>query len=164
MDEARCFGAYRDYGPWTDLYALGCVANKLATGLPPFPHENFMQLMYAHLHKAPPPMVPRRPVAPGFEAWVQRLLEKKPGLRFQRAADAALALRVTSVAILHEGDPTALLLLVERLLIGHRRAALGAGRLLRDARHRGVPRLRATRCADHRGRVGVGIWCASAGR
>ncbi|MEZ4468335.1 MAG: protein kinase [bacterium] len=27
---------WRDYGPWTDLYAFGCLAWSLVTGVPPF--------------------------------------------------------------------------------------------------------------------------------
>ncbi len=83
---------WRDYGPWTDLYALGCVAWELSTGRPPMWGKDMTQLGMAHLYFEPPEFVPRRPVAGGFEGWLLRLLEKDPRHRFQRAADAAWAL------------------------------------------------------------------------
>lgn len=81
----------RRIGPWTDLYALGCVAMELASGTAPFQGET-AALRDAHLHQPPPPLVARCAVPQGFEAWLGRLLCKHPMERFLRAADAALAL------------------------------------------------------------------------
>ncbi|MDQ3036982.1 MAG: serine/threonine protein kinase, partial [Myxococcota bacterium] len=85
-------GAVRDFGPWTDLYALGCIAFKLASGLPPFDHPDEEELARLHLREPPPALVPLHALPDGFEAWVQCLLEKAPQRRFQRASDAARAL------------------------------------------------------------------------
>ena len=41
-------GLWRDQGPWTDLYAVGCLAWSLATGQPPFPLADRAQLVEAH--------------------------------------------------------------------------------------------------------------------
>ncbi|MBI1945144.1 MAG: AAA family ATPase [Deltaproteobacteria bacterium] len=81
-----------DTGPWTDLYALGCLALWLSTGKPPFEADRWSA--FAKLHKsAPPPPVPAEADAPrGFAAWVVRLLEKDPADRYRRAADADVAL------------------------------------------------------------------------
>ncbi|QDG49588.1 tetratricopeptide repeat protein [Persicimonas caeni] len=85
-------GTWRDYGPWTDLYALGCVAYEFASGRPPFMEQNFVKLAMCHMEQAPPPIEPRFALPDGFERWVMRLLAKKPRKRYRRAADAAWAL------------------------------------------------------------------------
>lgn len=83
---------WRDFGPWTDLYALGCIAYQLATGKAPFSGDA-LRLAIAHCHDAPEPPQPTHEGYPdGFDAWVLRLLEKDPSRRFGCAADAAWAL------------------------------------------------------------------------
>jgi len=85
---------WRDLGPWTDLYALGCMAYALATGGPPFPEaRSVAAAQSAHRYSEPPALPVGAPVPEGFEDWLAGLLEKDPGHRFQRAADAASALR-----------------------------------------------------------------------
>jgi len=84
---------WRDYGPWTDLYALGCLAWSMSSGDAPFGTDmSIEQALAAHLRLTPPPLRPALPVPPGFEDWIRRLLAKEPRQRFQRAADAAWAL------------------------------------------------------------------------
>ncbi|MFP4599354.1 MAG: protein kinase domain-containing protein, partial [Persicimonas sp.] len=82
-------GHWRDFGPWTDLYALGCVAYELACGRPPFESRNTTGLWLRHLDEPPPPLEPRFAVPDGFEEWLEVLLTKDPRGRFQSAADAA---------------------------------------------------------------------------
>lgn len=85
--------AWRDTGPWTDLYALGCVAWGLATGVPPFGSSRPPEvLMLAHRELDPPTFKPRFTVPDRFEDWLRRLLDKDPGRRPPRAAEAAAAL------------------------------------------------------------------------
>ena len=109
-------GRWRDYGPWTDLYALGCVAFELATGQAPYFGESFWQIAFKHLRETPPELHARYPVPDGFAEWVSRLLNKPEAARFVRAADAAWALRrlgdpveVASVGLVDSGahDPVA---------------------------------------------------------
>ena len=85
-------GEWRDYGPWTDLYGVGCLAWTLATGLPPFHEPGLLQLVRLQLEEDPPPFEPLFPVPRGFEGFLCRLLQKEPGRRFVRAADAAWTL------------------------------------------------------------------------
>ena len=85
-------GEWRKFGPWTDLYALGCLAWELTTGRPPFDAESVVELAMSHLNEAPEAFVPRMPVPARFEPWVRRLLAKDPMDRFRRAADALWAL------------------------------------------------------------------------
>lgn len=92
MSPEQCDGRWRDYGPWSDLYTLGCMAYELATGTLPFEGDKFMTLAVAHIFQPP-----TRPVLPAgtpkqLAEWILRLMKKDPQRRFLRAADAAWAL------------------------------------------------------------------------
>lgn len=85
----------RDYGPWTDLYAVGCVAFELATGNLPYRAHGLRG--YAKAHQSEPiPTLGRAASAlpPGFEAWLAGMMAKRPNERYQCAADARWALRL----------------------------------------------------------------------
>ncbi len=91
MAPEQFHGRWRDFGPWTDLYALGCLAWELATGHRPFNGDNFWSVLGAH--QAGPPPFPGHPGLPlGFEDWLLKLLRREPHDRYQTAADAAWAL------------------------------------------------------------------------
>lgn len=85
-------GKFRDFGPWTDLYALGCMAWELACGEPPFEGGSFVELAYKHLRMDPPVFDPIIDVPDAFEGWLMKAISKDPSQRFLRAADAAFAL------------------------------------------------------------------------
>ena len=86
-------GRWRDQGPWTDLYSIGCMAWTLSTGRPPFGRGRQLdEYLQAHKSQEPPRLLPKRSVPPGFEDWLRRLLAKRPDQRFVRAADAAYEL------------------------------------------------------------------------
>jgi serine/threonine protein kinase/tetratricopeptide (TPR) repeat protein len=82
---------FANYGPWTDLYALGCLAWRYAAGHTPFAHAG-RAVARAHVFEKPPAFSPRFPVPPGFEEWVLTLLHKDPYARYTSAADARTAL------------------------------------------------------------------------
>jgi len=86
-------GNWRDFGPWTDLYAVGCLAWKLVTGGPPYLAQDAGRVMRAHLSAPVPPLLPRIAVPEGLERWILTLLQKNPRDRYPFAADAAHALR-----------------------------------------------------------------------
>ena len=92
MAPEQALGHWREYGPWTDLYALGCMTWDLVTGAPPFRGTDLTAMLFAHANEDPPQWVPQMAVPAGLEDWTRRLLRKAPGARFQRAADAAWAL------------------------------------------------------------------------
>ena len=82
-------GEWRQYGPWTDLYALGCTTWDLSTGAAPFGTRTTRATLRDHLQRAPPPFYPTIPVVHGLEDWLRLLLSKDPRHRPQCAADAA---------------------------------------------------------------------------
>lgn len=85
-------GRFRDYGPWTDLYALGCMAYEVIAREPMFPGTTSEELRRQHLYDQPPILGKDSHLPRGFDSWLQRLTQKKPQARFQCAADAAWSL------------------------------------------------------------------------
>ena len=82
---------WRDFGPGTDLYALGCLTWKLTTGRMPFRGDE-ATLIRQHLETPLPPFQPVIQVPNGLEAWLSNLLSKDIRDRYSLAADAADAL------------------------------------------------------------------------
>ena len=92
MAPEQFLGRWRAFGPWTDLYALGCMAWEMSCGRPLFEGKEVSQQMQAHLQEEPGFFRPTVDVPIGLESWLRCLLSKRPEDRFQRAADAAYAL------------------------------------------------------------------------
>ena len=82
---------WRDFGPWTDLYAVGGFAWALATGTPPYVGSP-ATILSGHLTGHRPPFEPVVGVPGGLESWIDGLMAVRSRDRFQRAADAASAL------------------------------------------------------------------------
>lgn len=69
-----------------DLYALGATIYELATGRPPFPLGDSLEMIHHTLTAVPIPPVDRDPRIPArFSDIVLRLLEKEPDRRYQSA-------------------------------------------------------------------------------
>jgi eukaryotic-like serine/threonine-protein kinase len=77
-----------------DLYALGCVAYFLLTGLLVFEADSAIQIVARHLHDAPEPPSKRTelPIPPALDALVLRCLAKSPADRPPTAAAVAAEL------------------------------------------------------------------------
>jgi serine/threonine protein kinase len=74
-----------------DIYALGCIAYEILTGQPPFTGRR-LEIMDAHLGKAPEPPSARNPaIRPELERLILRCLEKNRRRRLQSAHDLHLA-------------------------------------------------------------------------
>ena len=80
-------------GPPADQYAFGLIAYQLLVGRHPFPTDNPLSALMAHVHK-PVPLPSSLGVAltPGAEAALLRALAKRPEDRFARCADFVRAL------------------------------------------------------------------------
>lgn len=87
---------WRNYGPWTDLYALGALAYYLVSGKAPFHGDSAVEIARRQLYERPSPLEPKLAIPDGLEAWIFQLLAKEFGHRFQRSADALWALRQIS--------------------------------------------------------------------
>lgn len=101
-------GDWRDVGPWTDLFGLGCLAWSLACGRPPHHAGNRYEVIRAQLTDPLPRFAPTQPVPPRLEGWLRRLLAREPGRRFQRAADAAWELLALPDEVEGEAHPVEL--------------------------------------------------------
>ena len=83
---------WREQGPWTDLFSLGCMAHELATGLFAFKltdsnAEGLAQVDGVREATRLPTSYPD-----SFLPWLERLLHRAPRERFETAADATWAL------------------------------------------------------------------------
>jgi serine/threonine protein kinase/tetratricopeptide (TPR) repeat protein len=92
MPPEQLRGHWRDIGPWTDLYSLGCLAYELVCGRRPFEGRSIIAIAQAHLSDPVPALTPRFPVPKGLESWLSRMLTKQPLRRFRSAAQAAWGL------------------------------------------------------------------------
>jgi serine/threonine-protein kinase len=77
----------------SDLYSFGVVAYELFTGQRPFEADVLTQLLVMHLNEEPRSLRSIDPALPAaLDAWVLKLLRKKPDERFQSAREARQAL------------------------------------------------------------------------
>lgn len=79
--------------PRSDIYALTCVLYETLTGLRPYPADSLEQQIAGHMVSTPPrpSAVDAKLVA--FDDVIAKGMAKKPGQRYQSAADLAAAAR-----------------------------------------------------------------------
>jgi serine/threonine protein kinase len=105
-------------GPAADRYALATIAYEMLTGVIPFDGDGLMELLYAHVHREPPPPSTRnKTLGPRVDAVIMRGLAKDPGARWESctamidALDAALTRRpepaVTRTVVMAPAAPAA---------------------------------------------------------
>jgi serine/threonine protein kinase len=77
----------------SDLYSLGCVLYECLSGDVPFPDKNLVSKIVKHASEIPPPLhLSSYSKADRLQAWLFKLLAKKPSDRFQTPAEAIVAL------------------------------------------------------------------------
>lgn len=92
MAPEQILGQWRDQGPWTDLYAVGCLAYWLTNGSPPYSGTTTEEILQGHLQGELPPLRAQTPLPPKLHLWFEQIMARKPRDRFQLAADAAYTL------------------------------------------------------------------------
>ncbi|MGB3441902.1 MAG: serine/threonine-protein kinase [Actinophytocola sp.] len=75
-----------------DVYSLACLLFQCLTGTPPFPDENALALMHAHVDRVPPRPSAHRPgLSPAFDDVIATGMAKRPEQRFPSAGELAAA-------------------------------------------------------------------------
>jgi ABC-type branched-subunit amino acid transport system substrate-binding protein len=110
-----------------DQYALACVLYRCLTGRPPFERESEAQLLWAHLHDAPPSLhAQRRELPEAVDTVLARALAKEPEQRYETCGAFVEALR----AALGLGGEVVRSPLLPGWVRGHARLLVLAGALL----------------------------------
>ena len=100
MAPEQHLGRPREYGPWTDLYALGVMLWEITTGERPFAdHQTSLDVPL-------PPFVLRHGVQVPIEFPVvlTNLLSAEPLARYDLAADLSVEIRALGIAMLNSDD------------------------------------------------------------
>jgi tripartite-type tricarboxylate transporter receptor subunit TctC len=72
----------------SDLYAIGCLGYQMLTGQLPFPGQDPVAIIQAHLNQVPtPPSELKDDIDPTYERIILRLMQKEPLARYQSAFD-----------------------------------------------------------------------------
>src|SRR5712691_7556019 len=67
-----------EVGPAADRYSLATIAYELLTGAYPFDEQGVLEMLYAHVHREPPPPSSRNPaLGPAVDAIIVRGLAKR---------------------------------------------------------------------------------------
>jgi serine/threonine-protein kinase len=82
-----------EVGPAADRYALATLAYEMLTRQVPFSGDGVLEMLYAQVHREPPPATSRDPDLPaGVDAVLARGLAKQPGLRWDSCSALVAAL------------------------------------------------------------------------
>jgi len=98
MSPEQCRGVPVDHR--TDVYAFGCMAYRMLTGVPPFDAATALDVMMAHVSKPPTPPSQVSDVDAVFDEPILKMLEKQPEDRPQSMLGAYDSLAATAATAL----------------------------------------------------------------
>jgi serine/threonine protein kinase len=95
-------------GPWSDFYALGCVAHELACGAPPFVADNHFELAGQHVrHAVEPPSRRGSSLGQAGDSLLLRFLAKSTADRLQDLDEALQSIDDLHAALVPRAKPKA---------------------------------------------------------
>ena len=100
----QALGKWRRFGPWTDIYALGCVVWELVCGEAPF-DGSWLEIVNQHIIGELPPFRPRMRVPDDVHGWLKFAMARAPMARFHTCADALHALPAAPEQLPPEENP-----------------------------------------------------------
>ncbi len=90
MAPEQAAGRVQEFGPATDVWALGAILYECLTGRPPFRGDSRDQTVSRVLHEEPEPPARLQPDVPrDLETVCLKCLEKEPGRRYASASELA---------------------------------------------------------------------------
>jgi serine/threonine protein kinase len=131
----------REVDARTDVYALACVFYECLAGEPPFNRDSEVAVLNAHLHAAPPKLLPAVPDLPaGLDQVVAKALSKSPLDRYASCGEFLAAARAAAAERRVHGRrlTVSLALLAVSALVGAA-AALGIRSLVSGGAHHVQP-------------------------
>ena len=157
-----------------DLYALGATLYQMLTGALPFEATDTLELIHAHIARAPVPpheRAPERNIPEAVSAIVLKLMAKSPEDRYQTAERRGLGFGAGGAGVGRDGDGGAVSAGEARLGRSGPRAVAPVRSGARERRARGAVRrgvrrrdgARAGGGAVGRGQVGAGAGAAGRG-
>src|SRR4029077_10367167 len=98
-------------GPAADRYSLATIAYEMLTGVIPFDGEGLMEVLYAQVHRYPPPPSARNAaLSPRVDAVIMRGLAKDPAARWESCTAFVDALAAALTARAEPAGPRTVLI------------------------------------------------------
>jgi serine/threonine protein kinase len=92
MSPEQLHARWRDFGPWTDIYAFGCMVFEIICGERPYGGSSLFEIAHKHISGPFPALTPQFPVPDEVSAWLLNLVARPEEARFAFAADALAGL------------------------------------------------------------------------
>ncbi len=96
MSPEQLHARWRDFGPWTDIYAFGCMVFEIICGERPYAGKSLFEIAHKHISGPFPALTPQFPIPDEVSVWLLNLVARPEESRFAFAADALAGLDAIS--------------------------------------------------------------------